>query len=216
MSSEALKAQLVQETREKSLLMESARLNLTNTVETLRKDLSESAQNFRSDLRDEMKKARESWEETTREERQKWERVARQAEARIVATRRRFLLWGSVALLLVCLVTAGLTVFLTWASVNKGTGVALSSLQQIEAEKLADLRAQTVTAQNEVTASRKILADVKAVIDKQEQLLVAAKERASHITNFPGKNGEIYVEVPANAQPFTWEQRTLIQAKQSN
>jgi hypothetical protein len=213
MNSEALKAQLVHETREKSLLVESAKLNLTNTVETLRKDLNESAQSFRSDLRDEMKKAREAWEETTKAERQKWERTARQAEARLSATRRKYMIWGSAAALLVAVITAGLSMGLTWASVNKGTGAALNSLQQIEAEKLADLRAQVVATQSEATAARQKLEELRAAIEKQKQLLAAAKERASHITNFPGKNGEIYVEIPANAQPFTWDQRTLILTK---
>lgn len=216
MSSEALKTQLVQETREKALLLESAKLNLTNSIETYRKDLSESAMNFKSDLRDEVKKTREALEETAKNDRQKSERLVRQAEARLAASKRKFIIWGSVAVLLVALITAGLTMFVTLASVDKGTGMALNRLQQTEAEKLADLRAQAVTAQNDVTTAKNTLSDLKLETSKQEQLLAAAKERASHITTFQAPTGEIYAEVPVNAQPTPWKGKMIIQIKQKD
>ena len=215
MNSEELKVQLVRETQAKNQSVELAKIALMNTAENFRKELTESATSYRADLRDEMKKAREAWEETTKNDRQKWERVARQAEARIAATKQRYIIWGSIALLLVALMTAGLTVGLTWASVDKGTGSALSHLQQIEAEKLADLRAQVVTAQNEMTAAKKTLSDLKVATNKQEQLLAEAKERASHIKTMQGRNGEIFVEVAENAKIIYWNGKSIVSIKQN-
>jgi uncharacterized protein YukE len=216
MNTEDLKKQLANETQAKNQSIELAKTALMNSATSFQKDLSESAQNFRSDLRDETKKAREAWERTTEQERQSWAEERKQWET----AKRKVLLWGPLALLVVVLITASLSVALTWIAVSKGTGMALTGLQQGEASKLADLRAQTETASAvlekmhaDVQTSRKTLADLQQSIEEQNKLLMQAKERSSRITNYSGQNGEIYVETWPGAQPITFQGKMLIQVK---
>jgi hypothetical protein len=222
MNTEDLKKQLASETQAKSQSIELAKIALMNSATSFQRDLSESAQNFRSDLRDEMKTARDDWKKTTDAERQAWSEERKQWET----AKRKVLLWGPLAVLAVVLVTASLSVAVTWIAVSKGTGMALAGLQQGETSKLADLRGQTETATktlNEVqeviakqqAEAQKTLAGLQQQIAEQNQILADAKARNGRLNSFAGRNGEIYVEVMPDSKPFTYQGKTLIQAKTS-
>jgi delta 1-pyrroline-5-carboxylate dehydrogenase len=205
MSMEELNERLRQEKQKDLYLVESARTALVNTGESFRKDLSESAQNFRSDIRDETKKAREAWERTTEQERQAWAEERKQWEA----TKRKFLMWTPVGALVLVLIVAGVTV---WC-----TKTASAELQQLEGQKLASLKDQTLTesaalerTEADLRSARETLADIQKQIEE-------AKKLAARVPIYRGANGEIYVETWPEAQPYlSYSGKTLIRIQPLN
>ena len=178
MNSEELKTQLVRETQAKNQSVELVRTALLNTAETFRKELSESASNLRQDFRDETKSYREELSKIQENERAKWSQQLTSANEELNKVRRKLWTWGPIAMLATVFITVGLTVALTWWLTSRGTGLALTNLQQAQATNLADLRGQVETERGKLAELKKSIQEANTKLKTLQE--ASAGEKAAY------------------------------------
>ena len=206
MNQEDLKMQLVRETQAKNQSVESAKLALTNAVETLRKDFNESASNLRSDTRTEVQKTREALESEAKRTREAFEKMIEEERQRLAAFRRKTWIMAAVLVPVVILLTVAGTLSLAWFTVSKGTTQALGTMQQSAVQDLAETRTQLTQAKSESAA-------LGVQIEEQEKRLAAEKARHDRLTTFEGDKGQtIFVAVAPDAKTQEFQGNTIIPA----
>jgi predicted anti-sigma-YlaC factor YlaD len=205
MNQEDLKMQLVRETQAKNQSVESAKLALTNAVETLRKDFNESASNLRSDTRTEVQKTREALESEAKRTREAFEKMIEEERQRLAAFRRKTWIMAAVLVPVVILLTVAGTLSLAWFTVSKGTTQALGTMQQSAVQDLAETRTQLTQAKIESAA-------LGIQIEDEKKRLAEEKARSDRLTTWLSKEGTIFVAVPPDAKTQEFQGYTVIPA----